>query len=233
MDDMERYGDYNEVDEVPLHRSPLGTVLRVLVAIVIFVVVGILGFRIVLFDYYPPSIKNLYFNDTLAAYYEKTGGEIGAKTQHIRFPYDDSESGLFFSDHLVVIDGAGQLQLSLRLNVATVDAIEEKYGLKNLSRENLDYLSFRLTDNEGRVLGEGGAVAGESLAMYRYLRLVFDGVDTFDREDGGQKSAWIRLEVFVKGASGDEPFAMLPIYENHEEYNVFKDYVPSRKERPV
>ena len=115
---------------------------------------------------YPKSIKNLYFNETLTEYYEQTGGEIGAKTQHIRFPYDDSENGNFFSDHLVVIDGADQLQISIRLNVATIDAIEEKYKLEGLSRENLDYLSYRLVDNEGRVLGAGGAVVTDKAAMY-------------------------------------------------------------------
>ncbi len=232
MEDMERYGDYNEVDEVPRSRGPMGWVLRILVGVVILLVVGLLGFRLVLFEYYPKTIKNLHFNETLAAYYEKTGGAIGAKEQHIRFPYDDSAAGNFFSDHLVVIDGADQLQLSIRLNVATIDAVEAKYGLSGLSRENLDYFSYRLVDNEGRVLGKGGAVASESVAMYRYVKLVFDGVDVFDRADGASPSQWIRLEVFVEGADGEKPFAMLPIYENNEEYNTFTDYELSRKERP-
>lgn len=232
MEDMERYGDYNEVEEVPRHRGPMGWILRILVGLVILLVVGLLGFRLVLFEYYPKTIKNLHFNDMLTAYYEKTGGEIGAKTQDIRFPYDDSEAGYFFSDHLVVIDGADQLQLSLRLNVSTIDAAEEKYGLDGLSREDLGYFSYRLVDNEGRVLGEGGAVATESLAMYRYVKLVFDGVDVFDRADGAVESKWIRLEIFVKGADSEEPFAMLPIYENNETYNVFTEYKLSRKEHP-
>ena len=232
MEDMERYGDYNEVDEVPKSRGPMGWVIRILVAIVIIAVVGVLGFRLVLFEYYPKSIKNLYFNETLTEYYEQTGGEIGAKTQHIRFPYDDSENGNFFSDHLVVIDGADQLQISIRLNVATIDAIEEKYKLEGLSRENLDYLSYRLVDNEGRVLGAGGAVVTDKAAMYRYAKLVFDGVDLFDREDGAAPSQWIRLEIFVDGGDSETPFAMLPIYENNETHNTFSDYALSRKERP-
>ncbi len=242
MDDLERYGDYNEVDEVPGHRSVLGRVLRVLVAIVILFVVGFLGFRLVLFDYYPPSIKNVYFNETLTAYYKETNGAIGAKTQRIRFPYDDSSKGYFFSDHLVVVDGADQLQVSLRLNVSTIDAIEEKYGLEGLSREKLDYLSFRLIDmvedeNDGedkvRVLSEGKVVAEERLMMYRYLRLAFDGVDLFEREDGTYPSAWMRVEIYVEGATDDAPFSTTnAVYENNAEYNLFKDYALSRKERP-
>ena len=143
MEDMERYGDYNEVDEVPRSRGPVGLVLRILVTLVIVAVVGMLGFRLVLFEYYPATVKNLYFNDALTEYYEQNGGEIAVKTQHIRFPYDDSEKGYFFSDHLQVIDGADQLQIALRMNVATIDAIEEAYKLEGLSRDNLDYLSYR------------------------------------------------------------------------------------------
>ena len=230
MEDMERYGDYNEVDEVPRSRGPVGLVLRILVTLVIVAVVGMLGFRLVLFEYYPATVKNLYFNEALTEYYEQTGGEIAVKTQHIRFPYDDSEKGYFFSDHLQVIDGADQLQIALRMNVATIDAIEEAYKLEGLSRDNLDYLSYRLVDNEGRVLGSGGAVATERAAMYRYVKLVFDGVDLFDRADGGAPSQWIRVEIFVNDAA--EPFSMLPIYENNEVHDIFTDYALSRKERP-
>lgn len=239
MEDFERYGDYNELEEIPGHRTPLGKILRVLVAVVILFVVGLLGFRLVLFDYYPKSIKNLYFNETLTAYYEKTSGAIGAKTQRIRFPYENNSNGYFFSDNLVLIDGADQLQVSLRLNVSTVDAIEEKYGLSGLSRDSLDYLSFRLVDmvkdGEGdveRVLAEGKVVVEEKVMMYRYLRLVFDGVDLFDHADGTAPSAWMRVDIFVHGTEGEAPFASLLVYENHEEYCLFKDYVPSRKERP-
>lgn len=232
MEDMERYGDYNEVDEVPHRRGPLGWGLRILVGVVIALVVGVLGFRLVLFEYYPKTIKNLYFNDVLTAYYNANNGAIDAKTQHILSPYDDNEKGYFFSDHLVVIDGADQLQLSLRLNVATIDAVEEKYGLSGLSREDLGYFSYRLVDNEGRILGTGGAVATESVAMYRYVKLVFDGVDTFDRADGAVESKWIRLEIFVEGTDSEKPFSMLPIYENNENYNVFTEYKLSRKEHP-
>jgi hypothetical protein len=158
----------------------------------------------------------------------------------MRFPYDDSSKGYFFADHLAVIDGADQLQVSLRLNVSTVDAIEEKYKLKDLSRDSLDYLSFRLVDmvvdetgkERVRVLSEGKVVAEESLMMYRYVRLVFDGVDLFDREDGTAPSAWMRVDIYVEGATDDAPFTDNLIYENHEEYNRFKDYALSRKERP-
>ena len=140
----------------------------------------------------------------------------------------------------MVVDGADQLQVSLRLNVSTIEAIEEKCGLSGLSRDHLDYLSFRLVDmvtnengeDEIRVLSEGQVVAEEGLMMYRYLRLVFDGVDLFDRADGTAPSAWMRVDVYVKGAADSEPFTSLAVYENNAEYNLFKDYALSRKERP-
>ena len=99
MDDMERYGDYNEIDEPPHGQSTVGTVIKVSIILLCFLVVGFMGFRIVLFNYYPAEIKNIYFNDTLTEYDTLTEGNIGAKTQEIRFPYDHAERGRFFSDH--------------------------------------------------------------------------------------------------------------------------------------
>ena len=74
MDDMERYGDYNEIDEPPRGRSTVGTVLKVAIATLCVLVVGLMAFRIVLFNYYPPQMKDLYFNDTLAEYWRKNTG---------------------------------------------------------------------------------------------------------------------------------------------------------------
>jgi hypothetical protein len=43
----------------------------------------------------------------------------------------------------------------------------------------------------------------------------------------------MRVDIFVEEAESDAPFASVLVYENHEEYNLFKDYAPSRKERPA
>lgn len=233
MEDMERYGDYNELEEIPGKKNFMSIVIRILVAVVILLVVGVLGFRLVLFEYYPKSIKNVAFTDKLTAYYNQTNGDIGAKTQRIRFPYDNSAQGNFFSDYLILIDGIDQLQISLRMNVSTLETIEQKYGFTEpLSRDEFSYFTFRLYDNEDRVLGTLSAVQTDSVAMYRYFKLVFDGVDLFEREDGATPSKWIRVEVYVEGADSEEPFAMLPIYENNDEYSEFTDYALSRKEKP-
>ena len=42
-------------------------VLKILVSLVIISVVSILGFRLVLFNNYPDSVKNIYFNDKFNA----------------------------------------------------------------------------------------------------------------------------------------------------------------------
>jgi hypothetical protein len=66
--------------------------------------------------------------------------------------------------------------------------------------------------------------------MYKYYKLVFDGVPlTLEGED---KIGWIRLEIFVKGQKGDKPYAMIPIYENSSDYSKFTDYKLSNGEVP-
>ena len=50
MEDMEHYGDYNEVDEAP-SKNPVTTVLKVVLAAVCFLVIGFLAFRIIIFNY--------------------------------------------------------------------------------------------------------------------------------------------------------------------------------------
>jgi hypothetical protein len=47
----------------------------------------------------------------------------------------------------------------------------------------------------------------------------------------GDEVKWMRLEVFIRGACADEPYAMVAVYENNENYSRFDDYKLSRKER--
>ena len=67
MDDMERYGDYNEIDEPP-KKSGVLTAIKLIAAIICISVIGLLAFRIFTFNYYPASMKKLYFNETLTAF---------------------------------------------------------------------------------------------------------------------------------------------------------------------
>lgn len=230
-DDYERYGDYDNIeDDAPRgSRSRVGLILKLLVGLVCFGVVGILVFRIILFNNYPAAVKEVYFNDTLTDYYNAHSGSIGAKTQKLRAPYDDPDKGTFFCDHLIVIEGADQLQITVRYNTGNLKRMSEELGV-SLDADDAALFSYRLVDNYGMVYEDIGGRIFASQMMYRYTKLVFDGVDF--NPDSDTAPEWIRLEVFVGESATGEPYAMIPIYENNEDYNSFTDYELSSEEKP-
>ena len=236
MDDFERYSDYNEIDESP-KKSVVSLVLSVALVAACLLVIIAMSVRLTMFNYYPDGMKQLYFNDTLTAYYNARGGVLDAKTQNLRAPYDDADKGNFFADNLIVIEGAGQIQLSLRLNTSIVDTIKKDYGADVEIGENT--FSFELyRDSRGE--GEGEAPVAEkigeltycsydSFAMYRYYKLVFDGIDFETGLDTAVE--WLRVEIRINGVKMDKPY-MIAVYENHDDYSKFLDYKPSKNEKP-
>ncbi len=237
MEDIERYGDYNEIDEPPGgKRNIVLFIIKIMVAIAILAVVAVLGFRLYFFNYYPDSIKNIYFTEGITEYYNETDGEINALTQKLRAQYDDADKGNFFCDNLIVIKDIGELQISLRFNVSVIENLEKTLGLSGLSADDPDLLSFRLyksgesENEEDHIIGTLAAEPlTESKFMYRYYKLAFSDIDFGEGED---KIEWIRLEVFVKGQTKPEPFAKIAIYEDNESYSVFSEYKLSKEERP-
>ena len=234
MEDLERYGDYNDYeDDEPRKKSPVGLILKILIGVVCFAVIALLGMRLVLFNYYPDSIENIYFDDELAAYYESNGGKIGAKTQNLSAPYDDPDVGNFFCDNLIVIPGINQLQISVRYNVSLMDAIKEKYGVElsaddELFEFSLSIIPIREGGSEPIATGTLSVSEMESFMMYRYYKLVFNDVQLTvpDCEE-----VWIRLEIRLKDVDKAEPYQVL-IYEDTEE-TEFENYKLSSKERPA
>ena len=237
MEDIERYGDYNEVDEAPgKNNGIILIIIKIMAVLATVAIAGVLGFRIYFFNYYPDSMKNIYFTDGITEYYNATGGNINATTQKLRAPYDDAEKGNFFCDNLIVIKDIGELQVSLRYNVSVIEYMEKNLGLSGLSPDDTELLSFRLYKS-----GDGGDTAEhiigrlaiepitDSKLMYRYYKLVFEDIDFGQGED---KISWIRLEVFVKGQTAEEPFAKIAIYEDNAEYSSFTEYKLSAGERP-
>ena len=231
MEDMERYGDYNdaeeEYDDGGGRKHPLTTVLKIVCLIVCLATLGVVGYRIFLSEYTPAAMKNIAFTDTLREYYEATSGKIGAKTQTLRFSYDDEDAGTFFADHLIVIEGIDQLQITLRYNLSTLPVLEEKYNLPPLDTESNDYLSFRLKDNYGRVYDSVSYRETDGVSMYRFVKLAFDEVDFHPEQN---EPEWIRLEILV--GENTEPFSYILVYENNDDYSIFEDYKLSRGERP-
>ena len=236
MEDLERYGDYNDTDDdIPRRKSPVGLVLKILVGVICISVAGILAFRLMLFNSYPDSIENIYFNDALTAFYNENNGDIGAKTQDLRSPYDNPDEGNFFCDNLILIPGIDQLQVSVRFNLSLIENLEKKYGVK-LDAESENFLEFALVKNpidensEPREIGSLAYEYTDSKYMYKYYKLVFDGVD-LGIDEGEESVKWIRLEIQVNGIESDEPFMVL-VYENNDVYSQLDDYKLSNKEKP-
>lgn len=236
MEDLERYADYNDSDDDnPGKKSKVGLVLKILVGFVCISVIGVIAFRLILFNSYPDSIKNIYFNDKLTAFYNKTGGGIGAKTQDLRSPYDDPDKGNFFCDNLIVVPDIDQLQISVRFNISLIEALEEEYGVE-LDPDSENFLEFGLSKNpidensEARAVGKLTYVKTDAKFMYKYYKLVFDEVD-FGIGENEESAKWIRLEIKVNGIDREHPFMIL-IYENNDVYAVFEDYELSNKEKP-
>ena len=137
---------------------------------------------------------------------------------------------------MIVVDGAGEIQFSVRYNLSTLENIKRKYGISELDPDDEELLSFRLVASkyngsvgkyEEIVIADAPTYVGmDSFMMYRYYKLAFDGIDF------AEPPVWIRVEIFVKGQTDDKPFAMVPVYENNEDYNIFDDYSLSGKEHP-
>ena len=227
MSDYELYGDYNEVDEAPEKRG-VGFVIKLVAIVLCFTVVAFIGFRLFTFNYYPRSVKMLHFTPALTEYYNATDGNIGALTQSLRAPYDDEREGNFFCDNLIVIKGAGEIQLSLRYNSSLPDRLGVDF--------DYDDMTFTLRCSGGaedatgyeagrRLDAELTVCRFDEFMMYRYAKLVFDGID-FDSD-----IEWIRLDIEIAGVERDEPF-MVCIYEDNAAFSRFSDYKPSAEERP-
>lgn len=244
MEDMERYGDYNEVDTPPGRRTGL-RVLAIIAALACFAVIALVVFRIIVANYYPASVKKIYFDPVLTEHYNSTGGNIGALTQNIRSEYDDPDEGNIFCDHLIVIKEIDQLQVSLRFNKSVAAALTERFGGEYDPLDGKTF-TFRLvrdnptgktadTFDEKCVLGELTDVKFDTFMQYGYYKLVFNGVDFEGEKFEGANPSWIRLETFVYTSEEEQKtefFTMNLIYEDHKEYSAFEEYKLSKKERP-
>ncbi len=233
MDDMERYGDYNEIDEPP-QKSKVLTAIKIVAMVLVFSVVGLLAFRLIIFNYYPSNMKKIYYNDILTAYYDEQDGDIGAKTQTLKAPYDDEKDANFMCDHLIFIPGANQLQISLRLNRNLYDDLSEELSLPVDTELDSGIFSFRLSKLDFSANGSNSLVETASVTewktfvMYDYCKIVFDGVDFTD----GGAGYWMVLEIFVEGQKEEAPYSKVMILDATEEFYSIKDYDLSGGEKP-
>ena len=211
--DMERYSDYNEYEEdLPKSKNPVLLIIKILIIVVCIAVAGVLIFRVTFFNFYPKSVKNLYFDDTLTEYYNQNGGNIEVKTQELRAKYDDPDVATFICDNLFVIEGANQIQLSIRYTNSSIEHIEKKLSLSGLDPSDPELFSYKLacySDEAQDVVYLNASVEAfnyEKKLMYHYYKLVCDGIAF----GGLNNPGWIRLDVFVKGV--ENKFASIYIY---------------------
>lgn len=231
--DMERYGDYNEYEEdLPKSKNPVLLTIKILIALVCIAVIGVLVFRISFFNYYPNSIENLYFNESLTEHYDKNGGNIEVKTQALRAKYDNPDVATFICDNLYVIADAKQLQLSIRYNDSAIEYIEKELSLSGLDASDPELFSYKLAcyddESESEIYLDASVEAAiyENKLMYHYYKLVCDGVEL----GGLNEPGWIRLDVFVKGA--EKKFTSIYVYENNNSYSAFETYKLKPEDRP-
>lgn len=231
--DMERYGDYNEYEEdLPKSKNPILLVIKILIIVVCVAVAGVLIFRVAFFNFYPKSIKSLYFDEKLTEYYEASGGNISVKTQKIRAKYDDNKVAKFFCDNLYVIDEISQIQLSIRYTNTSIDHIEKEFSLSGLDPKDPELFTYKLacwSDEAQSIVYLDASVVPvqyETKLMYHYYKLVCNNVPM----DGLNQPSWLRLEVFVKGR--EEKIAQICVYENHNEYSTFENYELKSEDKP-
>lgn len=236
MDDFERYGDYNEVEDAPSKSTTL-KIIKLVAALVCFSVIGLIGFRVFTFNYYPDGMTKLTFTDGLTAYYNEKGTDIEVLTQKLRTKYDDPDFANFFCDNLRVVKDVGYLQLTLRYNTSLAASLSENFGT-DVDIDDRALYSFRLAKNpDGEQTGTLVYSEWESFMMYRYCKLVFEDVDFGTEEDPVN---WIRLEIMIDGVQytdkqdntkKDKVF-MIPVYENNVSYSKFSEYKLSSDEVP-
>ena len=78
MSDYERYGDYDDIEEdLPKSKNPVVIALKIMIFAVCVGVIGLIAFRMIAFNSYPASVKNVYFNESLTGYYNEKGEAFG------------------------------------------------------------------------------------------------------------------------------------------------------------
>jgi len=172
----------------------------------IFIFIGLVFFRIWLSDYYPAKARYLVPNERLGSVYNEKGGDLYAFAQKGLTPYDGSMKGNFFFAYFVRIPEAEQVQVTVRYNLNTLDNIKKDFTLDTLPSEYDERFTFVLRDSDGGVHYPSKSVKS-ALTVYRYQRLVYDGVPD---------APVLYLDVYFGPADieNDKPYGSMMIYNN-------------------
>ncbi len=222
------YNDKSENQREDKNVKMFRRVMVICLALCLAFFCGALLVRILLQEYYPKDTTRIVFTEELTDYYFEHQDTFGAKTQKIRFPYDDAKAtsneldakrerekgkGNFFAKNLIVVPEAGNLQVTLRHNKSALAKVAAYYDLTEtpavadgLFRYKL-YASYldRETGETYTKEYDSSYLAESSFLMYRYGKLVFDGVDF-------ENAVWMRVDIYY----GDETetFGEICVYES-------------------
>ncbi len=131
-------------------------------------------------------------------------------TQNLTYTMD--EAGYYRVSNLVFIPEIGELQINVRYNNSTLDALSEHYEDVSYSGEPFTY---ELTDNNGNTYAPSAYIATSNL-IYNFRKLVFDNVN-FEAAE--------RLYLDVKYV-GDESDGS-PMHVRFTVYNSEEASIPS------
>lgn len=217
MSDLERYSDYNDVEEDGdgyggKRHTVLGRLIKLFVCLFLFSICGLIVVRMLLSGYYPKEMKRFYLTDALGAYAETA--KLDPEKVSIGVPYDDNKDASFVAGNLFIEKKAGALQLSVRMTSRTFEVLAERLGVTepiSYSGVSSSLFAFSLVDNYGNRYTPS-YTDDDSYLWYHATKLCFDGVDLSDELD----LAWIRLDVYYIGdgepAADGKPYASIPIY---------------------
>ncbi len=183
--------------------------LKIIITVAVLSICGLFVLRVLLFDYYPSSMKDPYMSDDLMAV--MTEGEAEAFTQDLGTKYDGTRKGYYFFEHLLCIPEAGELQVTVRFNDSTLGAMEERYKLEEGSLKGDDpRVSYVLRLASGETLSPK-AILEKDILMYNYRRLVFGDIDF-------ETSGYIYLDVYFGDVdvTVDTPFCSMHIFADDE-----------------
>lgn len=187
-------------------------VLIIGLALCLCLVFGAVLFRIHIADHYPDDTVRMVFTPTLTDYYRKNRDSFGAETQNIRFPYDSAEDGNFFADGLILVRDAGNLQVTVRYNESTLTKVADFYGLAKVPTAKDGLFRYTLTASYNQTeSGEdyrtytASHLSEDHAYMYRYGKLVFDGVDF-------SGAVWMRIDIYY--GNEEKPFGHICVYES-------------------
>ncbi|MBR2930532.1 MAG: hypothetical protein IKC32_04815 [Clostridia bacterium] len=228
MEDMERYGDYNEVDgEDEGKKGVLGIIIKLLIGAVLVGVIGVIAFRIFIFNTYPSEVSELIMTDKLEDFLVGYDGTPEAFSQSAQARYDDPKEGNFFFDHLVVIPEADHIQFAVRYNESFFDSVKKEFGVEiDPASDPFEIFDFKLVMTERgyqppedgttepvplETVGSLGAATTATSFMYRYLRLAFDEVD-LGLGEGETPVGWVRLDITLKDPKVTRTYS-LPVYQ--------------------